>query len=40
VPATSPHDQDAHPACFVQALFPFQGRNTKLPHVEADDYGR
>jgi phospholipid/cholesterol/gamma-HCH transport system substrate-binding protein len=40
VQATSPHDQDSHPACFVQPLFPFQGRNTKLPHVEADNYER
>jgi phospholipid/cholesterol/gamma-HCH transport system substrate-binding protein len=38
--ATPPGGPGAHPACFVQPLFPFQGRNQKFPHVEADDYGR
>ena len=37
---TDKPDNTDNPACFVQEAFPFQGRTTRFPHVEREDYSK
>ena len=36
---STPGTPSGSPGCFVEPPFEFQGRRTKFPHVEAQDYG-